>query len=343
MRILMPSRILDRHVGGNTTYGQNLEAGLVARGVKVGRIPCGSNPYTTAVYETASAIGGAACAGEVLHYVADTGPIIKSKRPAVVTVHGVASRWIPVARNRAQEAVWRWRVRAAIRSCDAVITVSNSSANDISDVFSLDRSQIHVIQHGIEHEKFESLTSMSEVVANQIPDDYVLYVGNLEPRKNLVNLVRAFEDPDLAGFGLPLVVVGKPAWNFQESLDAIRASPHVIYLGFVSEKDKTALMQGAAAFAFPSFYEGFGFPVLEALSAGALVVTSSAGALAEIAGPSYRFPSLDPAGIASGLAHALRDCSDRSTFSNAGRSWARQFSWDGSVDSHLQIYRGLSA
>lgn len=342
MKIYMPSRILDRHVGGNTTYARRLAQGLRERGEQVLPMPSHSRAPVTALLETGF---GLRCghADELLHYVADTGPLLRTRRPSVVTVHGVASRWISTARNPRQERIWRSRVSRAIASTDAVITVSESSADDVAEVFGLDRSQITAIPHGIDVEQFSSPAVMSEEVRCRLPEHFVLYLGNLEPRKNVVNLIRAFESPVVKQLGVPLVIAGKPAWNFAEILEEIERATNVVALGFVSDSDRVAMMQECSLFAFPSLYEGFGFPVLEAMAAGAAVITTDRGSLKEIAGPAVLFDDVDEGSIREGIIQALQDAQLLESARVAGLEWARRFSWDRSIDSHVNVYRRVLA
>lgn len=339
-RVLFPSRIVDRHVGGNTTYARRIRDGLVERGVETGTIPSGSHPVTTLLKESASM--ASRNPGTVLHFSADTGPLLPGRAASIVTIHGVASRWTNVARNPRQEAAWRFRVGRAARSTDALITVSESAADDVAAVFDIDRDRIRVIHHGIDHDHFAAAAQMSDEVRAVLPPEYVLYVGNIEPRKNLIELVRAFRAPALRELGIPLVVVGRTAWNFEESMREISAADNVHYLGFVSDEDRVALMQEATLFAFPSLYEGFGFPVLEAMAAGTPVVTSHAGSLREVAGPARIVEDLTAAGIADGVVAALQDDAWRAEVVDSGRVWADRFRWSDSIDAHLDVYRKVA-
>lgn len=337
----MPARILDRHVGGNTTYARALAAGLTAEGIEVGRMPARSHPLATMVSENSQAIRRG-LKGDILHYVADTGPLVRCSRPSVLTLHGVASRWITTARNSRQESIWRVRVNRAVKSVDRVITVSESSADDISDVFNLDRKNITVIHHGIDVPSFAKRLEIDPMISNLLPGKYALYVGNIEPRKNLVSLIQAFNSSKLRATGVPLVIAGKPAWNHSETMGLIEASSNVIYLGFVTDEQRIALMQQCALFVFPSLYEGFGFPVLEALAAGAVVASSDRGSLRDVAGPSLVLPDLSPDGLADSIENALGDSRLREDCVQQGRSWAETFSWTRSVASHIGVYKELN-
>ncbi|MBG6085436.1 glycosyltransferase family 4 protein [Zhihengliuella flava] len=337
MKIYMPSRIIDRHVGGNTTYARRLASGLVSRGYDIARIPAGRHPALTMVSE--SMFGLLPKAGSsVLHYVADTGPLLRQRMPTVVTVHGVASNRISGVRNPRAETIWRARVGRAIASTDEVITVSESSAQDIVDVFGVERDRINVIRHGMETHLFSTPQRLSDQMTAKIPREFVLYLGNIEPRKNVDNLVAAFSTPEVSALGVPLVIAGKPAWDADDTMKKIEAAANIIYLGFVSDEDRVALMQQAQVFAFPSRYEGFGFPVLEALAAGSVVITSRAGSLAEVAGPSLVFDSLDVDGVAHGIVRALTDTVSRHRVEREGLAWAESFSWEASITAHESVY-----
>jgi len=338
MHVLMPGRILERHVGGNTTYARTIAEGLRARNVSVDSIKFGGNPLAAIGLESLEALKRHS-RDTILHYVADTGPLVPTRTPSVVTVHGVASKWVSGVRSGKSELIWRSRVRAAIKCTNRIITVSESSANDISEVFNISRESIAVIPHGIDCEKFQEKREFSDVTGARIPSEYLLYLGNIEPRKNIVELVKACSSAEIRELGLPLVVAGKPAWDSEQSIREIESSSNVIYLGFVSEDDKIALMQNCTAFVFPSKYEGFGFPVLEAMAAGAPVVTSSRGSLQEVAGPSHVLEDIDSYGIARGITAALNNSEWIARAPASGQRWASKFSWDSSIQSHIDVYR----
>lgn len=338
--VAFPERIIDRHVGGNTTYARYIAEGLIESGIRVGRIPSSRSAPLTALSETREGLRSPK-PGRVLHYSADTGPLIRTRQPSLVTVHGVASRWIDTARTPRQERIWRLRVQRAISATDAVITVSRSSADDVAHVFGVDPDQITTIHHGIDVDRFRIPTALPDRFADLAGVPYVLYLGNIEPRKNLIELVGAFDDHRLRTLGVRLVIAGKPAWNSDESMRAIM-SGSVEYLGFVDDEERTALMQHATLFAFPSLYEGFGFPILEAMAAGAPVLTSTRGSLAEVSGPALTFDDLSREGIAEAIASSLSDPNRLKLSQDEGAAWVTRFSWDDSVEQHLKVYSQLA-
>ena len=333
-RLLLPTRILDQNVGGNTTYTRALARGMAKRGWDIERIPAAGNPVATILSESAFALRSHQSA--VLHFSADTGPMFRTRTPSAVTVHGIASRWTSVARSRSQETVWRTRVARAIASTDRVVTVSQSSADDVSTVFGVDRNKIAIIPHGIDVDEFRAASDLSDEVAKCVPPEFALYVGNIEPRKNIFELVKAFETLDI-----PLVIAGRYAWNFEPAKSAIENSSNVIYLGFISNEDRRALMQRCSLFVFPSHYEGFGFPVLEAMAAGAPVLCSNRGSLAEVAGPARRLEGLDREAIRAGVLASLDDAAWRSGYATEAAGWVEKFSWERSIAAHTSIYEDL--
>jgi glycosyltransferase involved in cell wall biosynthesis len=232
-------------------------------------------------------------------------------------------------------------VASAISNTQRVITVSESSADDIADVFDVPRDSITVIPHGIDSGIFDGQSSLSPELQDKLPQDFALYLGNVEPRKNLVSLIQAIDALASGTTAIPLVISGRPAWNYEESMKAIEDSPNVIYLGFVSDDDRRALMQRCKVFLFPSLYEGFGFPVLEAMAAGAPVLTTDRGSLAEVRGPARLIEGTDSDSIAAAINGALVDNHWLEAAPAAGRKWSGKFSWDRSVDAHVQVYREL--
>lgn len=341
MRIGMPTRILDRHVGGNTTYARCLADQLRASGHQVRGFGSTGNPVINSVHETVAGIHSPGI--DLIHYVSDTGPLTRTRLPSVVTVHGVASRWIDTGRSPMQEEIWRRRVGRAVASCDRVITVSKVSASDVSAVFGIPLERIDVIYHGITHANRDASAGDEDVRDALLElDDYVLYLGNLEPRKNVKALVRAMDA--VRPEGVTLVVAGKAAWASEPILDAIAASNRVVHLGFVNDAEREHLMRNCRLFVFPSLYEGFGLPVLEAMLSGVPVLCSDRGSLAEVAGPALRLSGLDEKSIAADISRALSELDNtaaRDELGAIGRKWAETFTWESSATAHLELYRRM--
>jgi glycosyltransferase involved in cell wall biosynthesis len=177
-------------------------------------------------------------------------------------------------------------------------------------------------------------------------DRYVLAVGTVEPRKDLPTLVRAF---DVVGDGDPevrLVVAGQDGWGaeaFDESLRGARHRERIVRLGWVTDDDREALLRGASVYAYPSIYEGFGFPPLEAMSAGVPVVTTATGSLPEVAGPGADLvPVGDADALAAGLARVLSDDEHRRDLVARGHEVAARHSWDTTAERFAALLRRVA-
>jgi len=341
LKIYYPDRFITRHVGGNSTYARKLKEGMEDHYIETGLIPSSFHPFFTLITETA--FGLRRLDNSVLHYTGDTGPILPTRTPSVVTVHGVSRHLSPMSRKPTQERIWRERVKLAIRNCDRIITVSGSSADEISETFGVDRQDITVIHHGVDAHHFAKSVQLSQEFQQIIPGKYILYLGNIEPKKNLIALIRGYRQSKVQKEGIQLIIAGQPAWDYEETLIEIGVTPGVVYLGFVSDDDRIALMQNCELFILPSLYEGFGFPVLEALAAGAVVTSTRRGALSEIAGPSLEIDGVDSEAISHAIHTGLGDNNARLTVLERGWDWANQFSWPESVRKHLAVYKEVSS
>jgi len=174
--------------------------------------------------------------------------------------------------------------------------------------------------------------------------NYILSVGTLEPRKNLIRTLEAYSSlPQPTRKAFPLALVGTAGWRMnalQERLKTLLRSGDVRMLGYVAQDELPALYAGAGAFVYPSLYEGFGLPVLEALASGVPTVTSNRGALLEIAGDAaLTVEPEDPVAIREGLQSVLESSLDRRERIARGVAWARTFTWERCAEQTVQVYR----
>ena len=257
----------------------------------------------------------------------------------VITVHDLAFRRFP---GTAPLATRRWltRLAGAVAGAAEIIVPSTATETDLLDLYAVEAERVTVIHHGIDHDTFRPAGAMEvERVRRRygIEGPYLLFVGGLEPRKNLPALLRAYATlPDgirpslvLAGASVPWNPEGRVGLN--EAL--LRLPPDVrggvALTGYVADPDRAALYTGAAALVFPSLYEGFGFPVLEAMACGTPVVTSSVSSLPEVAGPdAVLVDPTDVESIAHGLRQAVEDGDLVRRLRAAGPIRASRFTWD---------------
>jgi glycosyltransferase involved in cell wall biosynthesis len=346
-RVVFADRALTHNVGGNSTYIRALYEGLREDGFRYEPAGLGAATGLRAAIEEASMVTRSSTA-DVFHYPTDTGGVMRATghRPVVSTIHGVASRHIPAVRSLAAERIWRSRVMRTARISERVITVSRTSATDIEAVFGIEPSRIHVIPHGIDHRRFrpDVDTSVLSDLFPDLPDSYYLYLGNLDPRKNVTSLVQAVNCKRIADLGVHLVIAGREAWGVEDLVALIDETPNVLWLRQVPDEAVAPLMAKSRAFIFPSRYEGFGFPVLEAAACGTVVATTRKGALSDIAdGLSLDLGEPTPDNIADCVLHIeqLQD-SERRALTSAAIEQAKQFTWSRSIEMHREVFEAVA-
>jgi glycosyltransferase involved in cell wall biosynthesis len=261
--------------------------------------------------------------------------------PSAVVVHDMIA-FLTQARTQKRAArIERLTIRPAIRRAARLVCVSRSTESDLVRLFPRAAGKTAVVPLAADHRFDKQVPDgrLREIAARHgvEPGAYVLAAGTLEPRKNLLRLIRAHAAlaPELAS-GHPLVVVGPRGWEEQEIMRAAAGADGVRVAGYVPDEELAALYAGCAAFCYPSLYEGFGLPVLEAMAAGAAVVTSRVSSLPEVGGDAvaYADPE-DEASITAALDRLLRDPGERARLGEAARRRAAEFSWERVADGML--------
>jgi glycosyltransferase involved in cell wall biosynthesis len=274
--------------------------------------------------------------------------------PKVVSVHDMTFFDHPEWHERAKVMFFRKAIRTAASKADAMITASQSAAQRIQAVLA-PAKEPYLIPHGVDHGRYHPLDPDDRVAAQLdeaarsklgIRQPYVTFVGTLEPRKDVPNLVRAF---DVVAAKLPdlrLVLAGAPGWGMEAIEVAIGSSKHrsrVKRVGYITEEEKVALLRGASAVAYPSMEEGFGLPVLEALASGGPLVTTSGSAMAEVVDDAaFLFPPCDVGELAAALEAMVRGGPDVEQRRARGLELAAGYTWEASAAAHLAVYRSVA-
>jgi glycosyltransferase involved in cell wall biosynthesis len=258
---------------------------------------------------------------------------LASPCPTVVVVHDLAVLRTPQNFTLQKRLLMRPMLQQSVAAASVIATVSEASQRDIMALLGVSRERIALLPCAAH-------PSCSPAPHNVVAEvrmrhglfrPYVLTVGTLEPRKNLLTLLRAFDRLDVDGHEYDLVVVGGRGWRDRKlvrALEARTARQHVRWLGYVPESDLVALYTGAELFVLASTLEGFGLPILEAMACGTRVIASDVAALREVGGDVPRFvPPTDDAAFARAIAQALRDHHGVAAARAAGLARARQFSW----------------
>jgi len=253
-------------------------------------------------------------------------------RPYVVTMHDIVAFRLPESMPPLDRRRLRFFTARTLARAERIFTVTRAMRSEISEYFQIDPDCIDVTPNALARglapvEDPDRLAAVRRRYG--IPAPYVLYLGLIQPRKNLARLARAFRMIVDKGYPHALVIAGKKAWLYEETLAEIAAlnlGDRIVFTEYVAQEDLSALYSGADAFAFVSLYEGFGIPVIEALACGTPVLASTDPALMEVAGGgALHVDPCDVDAIAVGLEDLLDDADLRRELVGKGQAHARQY------------------
>ncbi len=280
------------------------------------------------------------------HYVLP--PLVRGR--AVVTIHDIIHLLYPqFLPNRAAHFYARFMIRRALWRSDRIITVSYNSKHDLVNYFAVPASRIEVIYNGVSPRFHPDVPAEERArVARRygLKAPYLLFLGGEKPHKNLQSVLRAFaEARRQAPLPHALVLAGPPPKNparLEALIAALDLVERVSQPGLVQDEDLPGLLAGAEVLLYPTLYEGFGLPVVEAMACGTPVLTSSTSALQEIAGGyAYLVDPMDVDAIARGIIALSTDVKARADFRELGKKRALDFSWDKAAEKTLEVYRAV--
>jgi glycosyltransferase involved in cell wall biosynthesis len=280
---------------------------------------------------------------------------------SVVTVHDLGYHYHPEAHTLFQNVYLRWSTRFNARTASHIVADSEATRRDLGRYYDTPPEKVTVVYPGWDQtlSPVEDTAILRAVQARyRLSRSYLLYLGTLQPRKNLVRLVQAFGrlwrglDGEAKGQcpDLQLVLAGKKGWFYDDIIAAVRREDlegRILLTGYVPDADLAALLSGALAFVYPSLYEGFGLPVLEAMACGTAVVCSKAASLPEVAGDAaILVDPLDIEGLTTALARVVYEEDLRQELVCRGFRQTAKFSWRRCAEETLavleEVGRGVS-
>lgn len=275
-------------------------------------------------------------------------PVVRPHR-TLVTVHDLGYRYFPTTHPLSQRLYLGLSTRWNATVASHVLVDSRATRDALVETYNITRDKITVVYPGYDAalRPVRNPQALRNVRARygigQGP--YVLSLGRIQPRKNLIRLISAFDRVSAQHPTLRLVLAGPTGWlvdPIREHVARLGLQERVHFPGYVAEADKATLLSDAVLFAFPSLYEGFGFPVLEAQACGVPVLTSTTSSLPEVAGEgALLVDPEDTQAIGRGLARLLTDATLRQTLIAQGRANLRRFSWQEAADRVSMIMRRL--
>lgn len=280
---------------------------------------------------------------DIVHYPASVGSVLPP-RPMIVTVHDLTFLHNPSWYRYERAHYYRMAAMYTVPRAARVIAVSQATADEVTSLMGIPPERIDVIHNGVD-ERYAPCNEEQISAARakyRLPKRYFLFVGTIEPRKNVARLVRAWSQI-AGGIDEDLVVAGRDGWKVGPIYQEVARSKHqdrILCPGFIEDEHLPAVICGATALAYPSLYEGFGLPVLEAMACGVPVLTSNISSLPEVAGDAALL--VDPTDVEA-LAHGLQRLAGepelRDGLRGRGLERARLFNWTRAAQETLACYR----
>lgn len=283
----------------------------------------------------------------LIHFVDYLSPIVPLKAKKVVTIHDLSYFVFPEFFTTGSRLMKQLLTGPGVRSAARVICVSDHTKRDVERLYQ-EHEKLRVIHLGVESGVFPRDEDREKEVLNKygISGRYIMSAGTLEPRKNIAALVRAFRTAvEEADIPHSLVLCGKPGWKYDEIYKEINNSglkSRIIVTGYVQEDELSVLFYNADAFIYPSLYEGFGLPPLEAMACGVPVICSSAASLPEVVGnAALTFAPKNEEMLASHIIHLIGDPDLQKELKQRGCIQASKFTWQETARKTISVYKEL--
>lgn len=282
---------------------------------------------------------------ELIHFPDHILPLWPIRAKTVITVHDLAFVKYPQFYNFTKRWYKNLLAPSSINRADKIIAVSQTTKRDLIGQYDIPEDKIKVIYNGVA-DKFKPL-DLGEAEKERRKKKYsfkrfLLFVGTIEPRKNLKGLIESFSEISKKEPDLGLVICGKLGWLTGDILNAMSKHPNILYLKYVSDEDLVELYNLAEIFVYPSFYEGFGFPPLEAMACGTPVIAGRTSSLPEVLGEAAWFiDPQDPRQIAQAIEKLLNDLGLCQNMIEKGFKQARTFTWKKTAEATWKLYQEM--
>ncbi|MFA7654373.1 MAG: glycosyltransferase family 1 protein [Candidatus Magasanikbacteria bacterium] len=274
---------------------------------------------------------------------------LTKKTKFILTVHDLSFNLFP------EFYPLKWQIKNRViqpkKQCqraNIILTPSDNTKRDLIDIYKIDSQKITTIYPGIKKNNKPTPTEQ-QIIRNkyQLPQNFILFLGTTEPRKNIIDLIAAFEKASpLLPATYYLVIAGAPGWKNKKIFKRIKESSchkYIKILGYIDHQDKSALYAISDLFVYPSFYEGFGFPVFEAMTAGTPVITTNRSSLPEItAGAAYLINPNKPSELATAIIEILNNKILKNRLIESGYVQADKFCWETTAQKFLEVLNRLN-
>lgn len=262
---------------------------------------------------------------------------IPKKIKSILTVHDLVAFLFPDTHNKKAVFIEKLLLKRALKKANYVLPVSKNTKNDLLKKFKLEESKIRVLYCSADtsFRPIERGTLDEFIKKTQLPNNFILAVGTISPRKNYINLIKAFAIFTNTHSDYHLIIVGKKGWQYEDVFKEINGKGikgRVHFLDYLSQKSLINLYSLAKAFVFPSFYEGFGIPPLEAMKCDCPVIASNRSSIPEVVGEAaIKIDPENPEEIAAAMKKIVEDPELRKSLIEKGRTRAEEFSWEKSA------------
>jgi len=281
---------------------------------------------------------------DIYHFPNFTVPPLK-KGKSIVTIHDVVFEKFPELVEEKNLAYLTRNMAKTLRRADAIITVSKKTSLDLNELFGINEDKIVTIYPGITRKEHQLEKGNDSRLIEQLGVNrpFLLFVSTIEPRKNISFLIKVFEE--LRHFDGELLIVGSFGWKYESVLQSYENSTRrhsIRFLRYIHDDTLQSLYRKAELFVFPSLYEGFGFPPLEAMLHGTPVISSTGGALKEVLqGGAVLLDEYDVELWRSTVQSLIEDTEKREYWSKKGMDHAKKFTWEHTAKMQWDVYRGL--